>query len=214
MAAPAPTEALLFDFGGVLFNWQPPVLIQAVLPHLASNEAEALALAQQVFQSFVPGSEWSEFDRGALPVDEVCTRIAVRTGLAADDVQRLVDAIPPHLAPVQATVDWLGELDAQGVPLYFLSNMPTPYMHYLQSRHAFLGCFRGGVFSCEVGQVKPNADIFHTVAERCGLAPERTVFIDDHAHNVATARSLGWRAVQFRDARQCRDELAAQGGFP
>ena len=64
-------------------------------------------------------------------------------------------------------------------------------MHYLQSRHAFLGCFRGGVFSCEVGQVKPNPDIFHTVAQRCGLQPERTVFIDDlPQHHQSAAETV------------------------
>ncbi len=207
-------EAVLFDFGGVLFNWQPPVLIQSVLPHLARNEAEALDLAQRVFQSFVPGSEWSEFDRGALSPHEVCAQISARTGLPAADLQRLLEAIPPHLEPVQPTVQWLESLHDQGVPLYFLSNMPHPYMHFLCERHAFLKRFRSGVFSCEVGQVKPNPDIFHTVAQRCGLRPERTVFIDDHPHNVQTARSLGWRAVQFQDARQCQADLAHLGWVP
>lgn len=211
---PADIGAVLFDFGGVLFNWQPPVLIQSVLPHLARNETEALDLAQRVFQSFVPGSEWSEFDRGALSPEEVCAQISARTGMPAADLHRLLEAIPPHLEPVQPTVQWLEELHRQGVPLYFLSNMPRPYMHFLCERHAFLQRFRGGVFSCDVGQVKPNPDIFHTVAQRCGLRPERTVFIDDHPHNVQTARSLGWRAVQFQSAAQCRAELTRLGWAP
>ncbi len=211
---PADIQAVLFDFGGVLFNWQPPVLIQSVLQHLAPNETEALDLAQRVFQSFVPGSEWSEFDRGALSPEEVCAQISARTGLPAADLHRLLEAIPPHLEPVQSTVQWLEELHRQGVPLYFLSNMPRPYMHFLCERHAFLQRFRGGVFSCDVGQVKPNPDIFQTVARRCGLRPERTVFIDDHPHNVQTARSLGWRAVQFQSAAHCRAELATLGWAP
>lgn len=210
----AATEAMLFDWGGVLFNWQPVALIQSVLPHLAPLEADARQLAQQVFQSFVPGSEWSEFDRGALEPEEVCARIAARTGLPPADLHRLLESIPPHLAPVPSTVQWLDELHAQGVGLYFLSNMPRPFMHFLLARHGFLTRFRGGVFSCEVGQVKPNPDIFHTVAQRCGLQPERTVFIDDHAHNVQTARSIGWRAVQFKDAEQCRAEVLARGWWP
>lgn len=109
-----------------------------------------------------------------------------------------------------ATVAWLEALDAHGVPLFFLSNMPRPYMHFLLARHGFLKRFRGGVFSCEVGQVKPNPDIFHTTARRCGLRPERTVFIDDHPQNVQTARSVGWRAVQFQSVAQCQAELAMQ----
>lgn len=206
-----PTQAVVFDFGGVLFNWQPAKLIQSVLPHLASNDAEALKLASEVFQSFVPGSDWSEFDRGALSWDEVRDQIALRTGLAAADVHSLMEAIPPHLAPMPATVNWLDRLADAGVPLYFLSNMPRPYAEFLQREHAFLNRFSEGVFSCHVGQIKPNADIFQTAADQFGVAPERTVFIDDNIHNIETARSLGWRAVQFVDAAQCQAELAQRG---
>lgn len=206
-----PPQAVVFDFGGVLFNWQPARLIQSVLPHLAGSDEEALGLAAAVFQSFVPGSDWSEFDRGALTWDETRDRIASRTGLRPADVDSLMAAIPPHLAPMADTVAWLHALAESGVPLYFLSNMPRPYAEFLQREHAFLNRFVSGVFSCDVSQIKPNADIFHTAAKRFGVEPERTVFIDDNVHNIKTARSLGWRAVQFQDAGQCQAELAALG---
>ncbi|HYR25777.1 MAG TPA: HAD family phosphatase [Aquabacterium sp.] len=209
-----PTQAVVFDFGGVLFNWQPPRLIQAVLPHLAQDDAQALALAQQVFQSFVPGSDWSEFDRGMLDAKAVCARIAVRTGFAEADLQRLLSAIPPHLAPIQSTVAWVQELAEAGVRLHYLSNMPQPYKVFLQREHAFLRCFQSGLFSCDVHQVKPHAAVFRTAASRFGLHPSQMVFIDDSPHNIETARALGWRAVQFVDAAQCRAELAERGWLP
>jgi len=80
-------QAVVFDFGGVLFRWQPLVLIQQVLPHLAGSDEQARDLAAQVFQSFAPGSDWAEFDRGTLPWDAVRERIVQRTGLRADDVR-------------------------------------------------------------------------------------------------------------------------------
>lgn len=203
---------VVFDFGGVLFNWQPPTLIQSVLPQHASNDEQATALAAQVFESFVPGSDWSEFDRGALSWDQTSARIAVRTGLPQADVHSLMSAIPPHLAPMPPSVTWLERLAASGMRLHFLSNMPRPYADFLQREHAFLTRFVNGVFSCDVGQIKPNADIFHTAAQRFEvMQPERIVFIDDNAHNVKTARDLGWRAVQFVDAAQCQTELAERG---
>lgn len=209
-ALPAP-QAVVFDFGGVLFNWQPLKLIQSVLPHHAGDDAEAADLAALVFQSFVPGSDWSEFDRGALGWDEVAARISTRTGLPELDVRELMSAIPPHLAPMQDTVAWLERLASQGTRLHFLSNMPQPYAEFLQREHAFLQRFESGVFSCDVGQVKPNADIFHTTAERLGLEVSQCVFIDDNAHNITTALGLGWRAVRFVDAAQAEAELKQRG---
>ena len=70
------------------------------------------------------------------------------------------------------------------------------------------------MFSCDVGQIKPNADIFHTAAAQFGIEPALTVFIDDNVHNIKTARDLGWRAVQFVDAVQCEAELAERGWLP
>lgn len=206
-----PAEAVVFDFGGVLFNWQPPRLIQAVWPQHARNEAEAQAWAQQVFQSFVPGCDWSEFDRGVLSRDEALARIAARTGLPQADLAVLVEAIPPHLAPVRDTVDWLERLSGAGVRLHFLSNMPRPYADFLQREHAFLAHFRSGVFSCDVHEVKPGAGIFDIAARQLGVNPARTVFIDDHPRNVEMARTLGWQAIQFVDARQCEQALIDSG---
>jgi putative hydrolase of the HAD superfamily len=202
---------IVFDFGGVLFNWQPAQLIQSVLPGHARNDDEALALAAEVFQSFVPGSDWSEFDRGALSWDEVSARIARRTGLPQPDVDALMAAIPPHLAPVAATVEWFHRLADGGAKLHFLSNMPRPYADFLTREHAFLNRFSNGVFSCDVGQVKPNADIFATAALRFGVAPGNLIFIDDNVHNVEAALALGWQAVRFVDAAQCQAELAERG---
>lgn len=207
---PAP-QAVVFDFGGVLFNWQPLKLIQSVLPHHAGDDTQAADVAARVFQSFAPGSDWSEFDRGALGWDEVASRISSRTGLPDADVRELMTAIPPHLAPMQDTVAWLERLAGQGTRLHFLSNMPQPYAEFLQREHAFLRHFESGVFSCDVGQVKPNADIFHTTAEQLGLDASQCVFIDDNAHNISTALGLGWRAVRFVDAAQAEAELQQRG---
>jgi putative hydrolase of the HAD superfamily len=206
-----PPQAVVFDFGGVLFRWQPLVLIQQVLPHLAGSDEQARDLAAQVFQSFAPGSDWAEFDRGTLPWDAVRERIARRTGLRPDDVHSLMAAIPPHLSAVQDTVAWLDALAAAGTRLYFLSNMPAPYAEHLQREHAFLKHFQDGVFSCDVKQVKPNDDIFHTAVAKFGIDPTQTLFLDDNHHNITAARRLGWQAVPFEHAAQCQQAVRDAG---
>lgn len=208
------SQVLVFDFGGVLFNWQPRQLIQAMLPAHARNEQEAVDVAARIFESFVPGSDWSEFDRGALEWDEVSLRIARRTGLPQSDVHRLMEAIPHHLAPVADTVHWLQELVSDGVRLHFLSNMPRPYADHLRRTHAFLSLFESGLFSCDIGQIKPNDDIFETAAQTFAVNPAAAVFIDDNPHNIETASRLGWRAVCFENASQCKAELARRGWLP
>lgn len=209
-----PCEAVVFDFGGVVFNWSPPDLILSLWPHLATTREGAHALALDIFQSFTPGSDWTEFDRGALQRPEIEQRLARRTGLAIQDLHALLDAIPMHLAPMSPTVAWIERLAEAGTRLHYLSNMPRPFAQHLVREHAFLRHFKGGVFSCDVGQIKPEAGIFSTAARQFGLEPSRCVFIDDHPGNVIAARQFGWNAVQFVDAAQCERELVELGALP
>jgi putative hydrolase of the HAD superfamily len=51
------------------------------------------------------------------------------------------------------------------------------------------------VFSNEIGVRKPDPAAFAALAEALALPPERSVFIDDNADNVAAARGLGFAAI-------------------
>ncbi|MBX9884596.1 MAG: HAD-IA family hydrolase, partial [Novosphingobium sp.] len=43
----------------------------------------------------------------------------------------------------------------------------------------------------------PDPAIFYLAARRFGHAPERMLFIDDNARNIASAEALGWRVHHF-----------------
>jgi HAD superfamily hydrolase (TIGR01509 family) len=200
---------VVFDFGGVLFQWQPPRLLQRELPHVATDQASAEALATDFFQNYT--GDWAEFDRGTVGVPELVARIARRTGLAASDVQRVVDGVPRELQPVPETVDLLRRLRAAGRGLHFLSNMPLPYAQHLEDSHDFVGWFDSGVFSGRERLIKPDAEIFEFAASRFGQPPANLVFLDDHLPNVQAALRLGWQALHFRNAAQVEAELREHG---
>jgi HAD superfamily hydrolase (TIGR01509 family) len=198
---------VVFDLGGVVFNWQPTVLLQQVLPQHATDEAAARQLAARLFQGFAPDADWALFDLGQIDPDALARRIATRTGLAVAEVAAVISAIPPHLVPNQATVALMQDLRAAGHMLYYLSNMPASYADGLELRHALFALFTDGVFSARVHQIKPNADIFETASRRFDAWGEGTVFIDDVAHNIDAARRHGWRAIRFESAEQVRAAL-------
>jgi putative hydrolase of the HAD superfamily len=200
---------LVFDFGGVVFGWQPARLMQRELPHLATDGPTAAALAERFFQGYC--GDWADFDRGTVAVPELVQRIARRTGLAAADVQRVVDGVPRELQPIPETLAWLQRLRQRGRPLYYLSNMPAPYATHLEQAHGVLGWFASGVFSAREGLIKPEPEIFALAAARFGHAPHELVFMDDHLPNVLAARASGWQALHFSSATQAEAELRQQG---
>ena len=200
---------IVFDFGGVLFRWRPEALLQREIPHRATDEASTAHWAREIFQNY--GGDWGEFDRGTVEVPELVQRIARRTGLAAADVQRVVDGVPHELQPIANSVALLGELRNRGHELFFLSNMPEPYAAHLERANEFVGWFADGVFSARVKRIKPDPAIFELAAQRFGAKPAELVFLDDHAGNVETARSLGWNALRFESAMQARQEMLDRG---
>ncbi len=204
--------AVVFDFGGVLFRWQPAQLLRELLPLRAPDDATAAQLMAQIFQSY--GGDWAEFDRGALEPPALLERIAARTGLAVAEVQRVVDAVPHALQPLPETVALLERLHAAGHTLFYLSNMPRPYADFLLATHGFLGRFQDGVFSGRVGHNKPEREIFEIASARFGRMPGELLFIDDHAPNVAAAQALGWQGFVFEGAGPAAAEFSRRGLLP
>ncbi len=202
----------VFDFGRVLFDWQPERLLQRLLPTRAFDAASTVFWTAQIFQSY--GGDWGEFDRGSVTPTELVQRIARRTGLAADEVQAVVDAVPESLRPIPASLALMRRLRQPGQPMFFLSNMPASYADHLERRHGFVREFDDGVFSARVKLIKPDPAIFTLAAQRFGVPPARLVFLDDHAPNVAAARAAGWQALVFSDALQCEADLRQAGFWP
>jgi putative hydrolase of the HAD superfamily len=203
--------AVVFDFGGVLFRWQPAALLQQTVPELAPDAVAAQALAARIFEGFTADSDWSRFDLGRIDEETLAGRIAERIGAPAAAVRRVIDAIPEHLAPVPDTVALVARLRAAGHRLFFLSNMPLSYAAHLETSHAVVGGFEAGIFSSRVGLMKPDRAIFELAEERFALQPAQTLFIDDNAANVEAAQQLGWQALHFDDAARCGDRLASGG---
>lgn len=204
---------IVFDFGAVLFTWRPAELLRRYFPERAASEALAAQLAQVMFAH----TDWHQFDRGVVSMDDVITRTAARLGLEPAALTDLVQSIADHLVPMPATVALLAQLHSlrqqQGnaTRLYFLSNMPAPYARALVQRHPFLQCFDGGIFSSDVALIKPEAEIYALLERRYALAPARTIFIDDNAANVRAAQARGWQGVQFVSAQQVQAQLASAG---
>ena len=187
--------AIVFDFGRVVFDWQPEALVARVLPARASSVDAAAHWAREIFQGYQ--GDWRDFDRGEVEIPVLVERIAARTGLAEAEVQAVVDAAPASLTPLPGTVALLERLRAAGRPLHFLSNMPAPFAAHLERSHDFMAWFHGGVFSSRVRVNKPDRAIYDHALQQVGLPPAQLLFIDDHGPNVDAALALGWQAVQF-----------------
>lgn len=204
----SPVHNVVFDFGAVLFTWRPGVLISKHFPQHAATPEKAAELAQAVFGH----ADWHNFDRGVLSAETVGKRTAARLGLQEPALLALIEGIAEHLQPMHDTLALLAELRdlrqrQPALRLYFLSNMPVPYARVLERKHGFVDWFDGGIFSGDVQHIKPEPAIYELLEIRYALEPGRTLFIDDLAGNVASARLRGWQGIVFESATQLQAQL-------
>jgi putative hydrolase of the HAD superfamily len=190
---------LVFDLGGVVVRWDPDAIIAGVFSDPRVRE--------QVKAGVFKNPDWLELDRGTLGRDEAIARAAKRTGVAVDQIRRLLHAVPPSLVVFPDTVDLLYRLKREGHPLYCLSNMHFASIEYLEQTHTFWDVFSGKVISCRLQLCKPETAIYQHLLRTYGLKPEQTLFIDDVQENLDAAAKLGIKTLRFENAAQCERGL-------
>ena len=83
---------IVFDFGAVLFTWQPAELLSGKHPTWVQQHGDAKALAQAIFHH----PDWEAFDRGTSEQREVVAKTAQRLSLPHDDLHQLGLTVDPH----------------------------------------------------------------------------------------------------------------------
>jgi putative hydrolase of the HAD superfamily len=125
------------------------------------------------------------------------------------EMEALFEHVRAALTPIEKTVALLRDVHARGHTLYGLTNMSEPIFRHLEQSYPFFDLFTGIVVSAEIKLVKPDPAIYEHLRERFALDFAESVFIDDLAPNVESARRLGLAAIRFETAEQARRELEA-----
>ncbi|MBC7711369.1 MAG: HAD-IA family hydrolase [Rhizobacter sp.] len=204
---------IVFDFGNVLFEWNPARLITH---HYDAPDGKA-QFAEALADTLVNHQDWLDFDLGLIDSQQLAERSARRLGLNADGLRAFVDRIP-HVLPVfEPTIALMNEL-ADGLHgahrIVYLSNMPSAFATVLEARCPWISRFEDGVFSGRVKLAKPDAAIYAAAEAQLNLDPADTLFLDDSPRNVDAARARGWRAEiidQPHNDQSVRKALIAHG---
>lgn len=193
-------DAVMFDLGGVLIDWNPRYLYRQ---HFPGDDA-----AMEHFLEHVCASDWNhEIDAGKRFADAVTERQRLFPDHA--ELIALWHTGWHHMLgnAIDGTVAILEELRSRGVRLYALSNWSYETFPIARERFGFLDWFEDIVISGEVQLAKPDPRIFELARTRCRLQPERTVYVDDLTRNVNAARALGFHGHHFQEPAALRREL-------
>lgn len=196
-------EAVVFDIGRVLVQWDMRILFRQLL----DDEAEV----EWVFRNVVSEAWHAQHDAGRPIADMVAERSAEFPRYApviSAYATRFNETIP---GPVPGTSDLVEELHARGVPLYAITNFGADTWAGFRPTLPVLDRFRDIVVSGIEQVAKPDPAIYALAAQRFGREPGTMLFIDDSLPNVLSARTCGWHAHHFASADLLADDLRARG---
>jgi HAD superfamily hydrolase (TIGR01509 family) len=190
-------EALLFDLGRVVIDLD-QARAHARWAELASVPISDIAAL--VRERILAKEAYCRHERGEISDAQFFAHLRQQLKLALSDAQFVDGWNSIFIGEIPGIRRVLANL--QGLlPLYAFSNTNVAH-HAYWSRHFrdLLVPFRKIYLSHEIGARKPEPAAFRTVVADMGLAPDRVLFFDDSAENVAGARACGLMAVEVTTA--------------
>lgn len=179
---------IIFDFGGVLLDWNPRYLyadyfkdnakMEKFLAEIATGEWNAQMDAGKPFAQGV--KELSEkYPEWAEAIELYHTGwTKMLKGELADGVELLDRVVADERFKIFGLTNWSAE------------TFPFAFSHY-----RFLEFFEGIVVSGEENMIKPDKRIYYTLLERYHLKADECIFIDDNQANIDMANKVGIHGI-------------------
>lgn len=192
-------NVVVFDFGGVLVDWNPHYLYD---PYFGSREKA------DWFLTHICNSAWNVQMDGGKPFEE---GIAERVGEYPEWEKEILMYRSEWLKMMGGQISGMQEvvedLKANGYRLYGLTNWAADTFALVRHTYPVFDLLDGIVVSGEEKVAKPDPRIFRILLERYHITPSDAVFIDDNKLNTDAARALGLQTILFQSAEQLRESL-------
>jgi 2-haloacid dehalogenase len=195
----AAVRGVVFDVGNVLFTWDPRFLYERLI-----DDDRAL----DAFLREVVTHEWHFQHDAGRPFSETSAELVAKHPQHRELIQLWGPRFNESLGPaVEGTIALVDELDANGVPLFAITNFSGEFWGPFRDTQPVFDRFRDIVVSGTERLLKPHREIFELALRRFGMPAEELIFIDDRAENVAGAEAVGMHGHLFRDAESLRAKL-------
>lgn len=197
-----PIDAVVFDIGRVLIDWQPEALFDR---HLGPDRRRAL------FDEVDLHGMNLSVDLGA-DLAQAVEDLATRHPGWADAIRMWQSHWLEMASPeIPGSVRLLRALKARGVPVFALTNFGVPTYEIARAAYPFFDLFDRAYVSGRLGVIKPDPAIYAILETDSGIAPGRLIFTDDRPENVAAAAARGWQTHLFEGPEGWAARLVDEG---
>jgi putative hydrolase of the HAD superfamily len=191
-------HAVVFDYGGVI-SFPPPEMVVERLASLGGLDVNILETLMRKYRD--------AYDRGSYSGKDYYRIILEKAGVHYEE--RILEEMArvdmegwAHINP--ETIKLMEEVKTAGLTLGILSNMPEEFLDMARRVMPLFTLPDIGIFSCELGLIKPEAAIYWKLIETLGCKPEEIVFFDDTRVNVETAQEQGIKAAVWKGPEEAK----------
>lgn len=194
-------EVVVFDLGGVLVE----------LGGVESmGRMAGIEDVDELWRRWLTCPWVRRFEGGRCTPEEFASGVVGEWALAVTPERYLREFAGWLVGPLPGAEELVAEVRRR-VPVACLSNTNAVHWQAGFATWPLLGHFDRRFLSFEMGLVKPDPEVFTHVGRSIGCDPERIVFLDDNAMNVAAAEAAGFRAVVVHGVAEARHALVAVG---
>jgi epoxide hydrolase-like predicted phosphatase len=197
----ASVQALIWDFGGVLFRTedQEPRRRWEQRLNLQPGELHDLVFMGKASRLATVGQASTE---------DIWRSVGEKLALQHDDLAALRRDFWEGDRLDQGLIDATRAL-REHLKTALLSNAWPDMRPFLESELQIEDVFDLLVISAEEGTAKPGEEIYLRLLERLEVPAETCIFVDDDPKNVHAAETLGIHAIAFRERQQVITEIRA-----
>jgi 2-haloacid dehalogenase len=200
----ASIRAIIFDFGGVVVNWDPHNLYNKYF----SNDRQAI----DAFLNEIHFSAWNLNQDKGYPFARAVENLSAQFPQYADLIRAYDVEWEESIQGVfSETVDIMRKLKAAGYRLFGLSNWSAEKFALVKHKYEAFNLFERIIVSGEVRLVKPDPAIFRLLLQKIQLKPEECLLIDDSVDNIESARKMGFAIHHFTSPARLDESLQKLG---
>ncbi len=108
---------------------------------------------------------------------------------------------------LEGTVEIMKRLKQAGYSVYGLSNWSAETFPLVRDKFSFFRLLDDIIISGDVGQIKPDPEIYEIALKRIGRPASECLFIDDALANIEQARKMGFSVIHFQSPEHLEREL-------
>jgi len=195
-------DTIIFDFGGVLIDWNP---IYVYLKVFKGDKVKT-----DWFLNNICTSEWNIEQDAGRSMKEATDLLVAQHPQYEDWIRMYYDKWEEMLSgSIEESVKVLKSIkNSNNYRLYGLTNWSAETFHIALKRFDFLHWFEGIVVSGEEKTRKPFKEIYEITLNRYNINPDTTIFIDDNEANIEAASQIGLQTIHFKSPQQLVKSLA------